>query len=64
MLIIKFQEIERCNTMCGYDPFYWYETELDRDYIAWINGFDNYEEYYNSMKDDFENRTYNERMEK
>lgn len=25
--------------MCGYDPFYWYELELDRDYEEEINKF-------------------------
>lgn len=44
--------------MCGYDPFRWYEEELDREHEAYINGFDSYEEYYNSMQDDRENEEY------
>lgn len=50
--------------MCGYDPFYWYEKELDRDHIAWQNGFDNYEDYYVEMQDHKENLAYDERMDK
>lgn len=44
--------------MCGYDPFAWYEKELDEEYIAWLNGFDNYEDYYNSVQDDLGNETF------
>lgn len=36
----------------------YYEEELERDYIARENGFDNYEDYYNSLQDDMENRAY------
>ena len=36
----------------------YYEEELERDYIARENGFDNYEDYYNSLQDDAENRAY------
>lgn len=47
--------------MCGYDPFYWYDWELDRQAIAQQHGFDTYEEYYNWLEDnkandDFESR--------
>jgi len=50
--------------MCGYDPFYWYEQELDREHIAYMHGYDNYEDYYNNKQDFKENQAYNERMEK
>ena len=36
----------------------YYEEELEREYIARENGFDNYEDYYNSLQDDAENRAY------
>lgn len=36
----------------------YYEEELERDYIARENGFDNYEDYYNSLQDDAENAAY------
>lgn len=44
--------------MCGYDPFYWYELELDRQYIAEQNGYDNYEDYITDLKDDIGNMQY------
>lgn len=31
--------------MCGYDPFYWYDWELDRE-CAERFGFDNLKDYY------------------
>ena len=31
--------------MCGYDPFYWYDWELDRE-CAERFGFDNLQDYY------------------
>ena len=31
-----------------YDPFYWYERDLDNDYIAQQNGYDDYEDYLES----------------
>lgn len=37
--------------MCGYDPFYWYELQLDREYEAFQAGFDNYEDYYTAIED-------------
>lgn len=30
----------------GYDPFYWLEWELDREYEAQMNGYDDVEEYF------------------
>ena len=50
--------------MCGYDPFQWYEDELDRDYEAYLHGYDNYEDYYNAMQDDLGNREYDEWKDK
>lgn len=44
--------------MYGYDPFYWYEWELDRQYIAELNGYDNYDDYYNAMKEAKENQDF------
>ena len=41
--------------MCGYDPFYWYDWELDRQYEAFEHGFDNYEDYYNSIQAELDN---------
>lgn len=37
--------------MCGYDPFRWYEEELDREHEAYMNGFDSYEEYIESIEE-------------
>lgn len=28
-----------------FDPFYWYERELDNDYLARQNGYEDYEDY-------------------
>ena len=47
--------------MCGYDPLYWYEWEIDRQALANDHGFDTYEEYINWLDDnktdsDFESR--------
>lgn len=36
-----------------YDPFYWYERDLDNDYFAQQLGYENYEDYLEN----------NERME-
>lgn len=45
--------------MCiNYNPFYWLERELDLQYEAEQHGFENYEDYYNSLKDDLENEAY------
>lgn len=44
--------------MCGYDPFAWYEKELDQEHLAWLNGFDNYEDYYNSVPEDLKNKAF------
>ena len=41
--------------MCGYDPFYWYDWELDRQYEAFEHGFDNYEDYYNYIHNGIDN---------
>lgn len=41
--------------MCGYDPFAWYEQQLDREYQAQQAGYDTYEEYYEAMQDYKEN---------
>lgn len=37
--------------MCGYDPFYWYEKELDEQYTAFEAGFNSVEEYKNYLDD-------------
>ena len=37
-----------------------YEEELDRAYIANEHGFETYEEYIDSLKDDIGNRQYDE----
>lgn len=44
--------------MCGYDPFYWYDWQLDRQAEAYEHGFETYEEYYNSIQDDKDNEDY------
>lgn len=44
--------------MCGYDPLYWYEWELDRQYEAFQAGYDSYEDYYNAKQDDLQNDAY------
>nr|DAL34601.1 MAG TPA_asm: hypothetical protein [Caudoviricetes sp.] len=44
--------------MCGYDPFYWYEKELDEQYLAYENGFESVEDYKNSLDDDKTNDDY------
>lgn len=44
--------------MCGYDPFYWYEKELDEQYLAYENGFDSVEEYQESLNDNKMNDDY------
>lgn len=31
-----------------YDPFYWYEQELDNDHLAQMYGFENFEDYLTS----------------
>ncbi len=36
----------------------YYEDELEKEYEAQLNGYDSYEDYYNSMQDDIENRAY------
>lgn len=41
--------------MCGYDPFAWYEEQLDREYEAQQAGYNSYEEYYDAMQDYKEN---------
>lgn len=46
--------------MCGFDPFYWYEQELDRQYIAEQHGYNSYEEYIADIKDDIGNMQYDE----
>ena len=28
-----------------FDPFYWYERELDNDYLARQKGYEDYEDY-------------------
>lgn len=44
------------------DGLAWYEQELDREYIAWLHGYDNYEDYYNDYLDTKENLEYEERI--
>lgn len=44
--------------MCGYDPFYWYEKELDEQYLAYENGFESVEDYLNSLDDNKTNDDY------
>ncbi len=41
-----------------------YEEELDRAYIAQEHGFETYEEYLDSLKDDIGNRQYDEMKER
>ena len=41
--------------MCGYDPFWFYNLQLDRQYEAEQAGYDNYEDYYNARQDDLMN---------
>lgn len=36
----------------------YYEDELEKEYEAREHGYDSYEDYYNSMQDDIENRAY------
>lgn len=36
----------------------YYEDELEKEYEAREHGFNSYEDYYNSMQDDIENRAY------
>lgn len=44
--------------MCGYDPLYWYEKDLDEQYLAYENGFESVEDYKNSLDDDKTNDDY------
>ena len=44
--------------MCGYDPFYWYEKDLDEQYLAYENGIDSVEEYQESLNDNKMNDDY------
>lgn len=37
--------------MCGYDPFRWYDEELDREYEAYEHGYDSYEEYRETIEE-------------
>lgn len=37
--------------MCGYDPFRWYDEELDREHEAYMNGYDSYEEYRETIEE-------------
>lgn len=37
--------------MCGYDPFYWYERELDTAYAMEQAVFDNLNDYYDYLED-------------
>lgn len=52
--------------MCGYDPFYWYDWELERQAKAYQAGYDTYEEYYDathaSEPDDFEDHLIDEHL--
>lgn len=50
--------------MCGYDPFAWYEEQLDREYEAQQAGYDSYEEYYDAMQDYKENLDFDRWHEK
>lgn len=43
--------------MCGYDPFYWYERQLDREYAAYQAGFESVD---NAKQDNRDNDTYDE----
>ena len=35
----------------GYDPFAWYERQLDLEHKAWLAGFDSVEEYLEHEED-------------
>lgn len=37
--------------MCGYDPFQYYEQELDRKAEAEYHGFNSWEEYMDAKED-------------
>lgn len=44
--------------MCGYDPFYNYELELDKQYAAYEHGFNSVEEYDSYLEDSRTNEEY------
>lgn len=35
----------------GYDPFKWYEQELDLEHEAWLAGYDDVDEYHRHEED-------------
>ena len=48
----------RCKMCVPESALRYYEDELEKEYEAQLNGYDSYEDYYNSMQDDIENRAY------
>ena len=50
----------RCKMCVPESALRYYEQELERAYIANEHGFDTYEEYIESLKDDIGNRQYDE----
>jgi c-di-AMP phosphodiesterase-like protein len=42
--------------MCGYDPFYWYEKQLDEEAEMTELGFDNYDDYLDYLQDEKESK--------
>lgn len=36
----------------GYDPFYWLERELDQEHEAFMNGYDDVDEYLRHKYDE------------